>query len=273
MPVFTELQIVQMAVTQVGSTIDAISDKDDINLQELSDLSRDATLGMYDWKFARKRARVSAAGILDASAKTITFVDSDPDTITDSGNGFLTAGAEDGDIVSSVETSDNDTAYKIADAAAGTLTLESYEEVTAETLTNDSDLKLYFKPASKWGYKYAKPDGFLRLLSINEYKSNEDKWDIEGDFIVTNDIDTNDQITMRYIKSVTDESLWPDLFVDVFIYVLASKLVRPLEKDLKREVALNAKARQVLLDGLTSMADEGKQLDERDDTSWQKAGH
>lgn len=270
---FTELQTVQMAVAEVGSSIEAISDKSDINLQQLSDLSRDATLGMHDWKFARKRTRLSAAGILDASGKTITFADADPDTIADNGSGFITAGFESGGRVKPINTSDNNTVYKIKTAIAALLTLETFEEVTAEVLTSDSDLKLYALPTSGWDYKYKKPSGFLYLLGINDYKSNENRWDIEGDYIVTNDIDTNDQIAVRYIESVTDESLWTDLFVNVFIYVLAAKLVRPLQKDLKNEVALELKARQVLLDGLASMAGEGKQLDERDDTSWQKAGH
>ncbi len=272
MPVLTELQIVQMAVAEVGSSIEKISDKSDINLQQLSDLARDATLGMHDWKFARKRARVSAAGILDASAKTITFADANPDTIADNGSGFITSGAEDDDIVKISNSSSNNNRYKINTVAAGLLTLQTFEEVTAEVLTNDADLKLYFSPASKWDYKYAKPDGFLRLLSINEYKSNEDRWDLEGNFIVTNDIDLNDQITIRYIKSITDESVWTDLFTQVFMWTLASMLVRPLEKDIKNEVALNLKARQVLLDGLASMAGETPLSDEREDTGWQKAG-
>lgn len=273
MPVLTELQIVNMALGQVGEPkVSAISDQSDKSLQELADLARDATLGMHDWKFARKRARVFAAGILDASAKTITFADADPDTIADNGNGFITSGAEDDDIVKISNSSSNNNAYKIATVAAGLLTLEAFEEVTAEVLINDADLKLYFGPASKWDFKYAKPDGFLRLLGINDYKSNEDKWDIEGDFIVTNDLDTNDQITIRYIKSITDESLWTDLFTQVFMWKLSAMLVRPFEKDIKNEIALDAKARQVLLDGLASMAGEGKQLDERDDTSWEKAG-
>lgn len=63
---------------------------------------------------------------------TYAFVNSGPDTITDSDSGFVTAGFEAGhDIV--VEGSEsNDGEYTLATVAAGTLTLDSADELTTE---------------------------------------------------------------------------------------------------------------------------------------------
>lgn len=65
------------------------------------------------------------------TADTIAFVDSDPDTITDSGNGFVTAGFVVGSITVSGST-DNDGTYVVDTVAAGTLTLAVAETLTAE---------------------------------------------------------------------------------------------------------------------------------------------
>lgn len=62
------------------------------------------------------------------------FVDSDPDTITDTGSGFVTAGFLAGDTISVSGTDDNDDEYTIAagGVAAGTLTLIGGDTLTAE---------------------------------------------------------------------------------------------------------------------------------------------
>ena len=66
------------------------------------------------------------------TASTIAFVDSNPDTITDSGNGFLTAGfkAEDTIIVSG--SASNNINATIASVVAGTITLVASDALTVE---------------------------------------------------------------------------------------------------------------------------------------------
>lgn len=68
------------------------------------------------------------------TAITIAFVDSDPDTITDSGNGFVTAGFKAGDIITVSGSTSNDGNYTIdtGGVAAGTLTLIGGDTLTAE---------------------------------------------------------------------------------------------------------------------------------------------
>lgn len=68
-------------------------------------------------------------------ANTIAFVDSNPDTITDSGSGLLTAGFVPGDEIHVEGTSNNDTngsPYTIASVVAGTITLDAGDSLTAE---------------------------------------------------------------------------------------------------------------------------------------------
>lgn len=71
------------------------------------------------------------------TATTIAFVDSNPDTITDSGSGFVTAGFEALDYITvsgAGEAGNNDT-FRIdtGGAAAGTLTLIGTDALTAES--------------------------------------------------------------------------------------------------------------------------------------------
>jgi len=64
----------------------------------------------------------------------IAFVDSNPDTITDSGSEFLTAGFEDGDKITVSGSQNNDGSYTIASVVAGTITLVAGDALTAESV-------------------------------------------------------------------------------------------------------------------------------------------
>ena len=64
---------------------------------------------------------------------TIAIVDGEPSTITDSGNGFLDAGFEDGMTIIIENSTADDGIYQIATAVAGTLTLTTGIEFTGET--------------------------------------------------------------------------------------------------------------------------------------------
>jgi len=66
------------------------------------------------------------------SADTIAFVDSDPDTITDSASGCVAAGFVAGQTIVVEGTTNNDGIYVIDTVAAGTITLTAAGELTAE---------------------------------------------------------------------------------------------------------------------------------------------
>jgi hypothetical protein len=80
---------------------------------------------------------------------TIAFVDSDPDTITDSGTGFVTAGFSSGMQIYVSGTTNNDGLYTISAVVAGTITLINGDSLTAEgtgnsfTVENMDSIKIY----------------------------------------------------------------------------------------------------------------------------------
>ncbi|KKN27533.1 hypothetical protein LCGC14_0863690 [marine sediment metagenome] len=266
----TELQIINMALVEAGeSPITAIAELSKKHIQNIYDQTRDELLSSYPWPFALKRVRLTAAGILDCSTITITFADADPDTIADSGTAFVTSGFEADDLAGVVGSENNNKNYKINTAAAGTLTLETAEEVTAETLVNDTDLKLYAKPAYNWGYKYAIPSDSLRVYSVEENtneSSGNPTWDTEGDYMVTDAIDEYDQVRIAYIKQITDSTK----FSTIFITVLTLKLATKLTDDKTLRDRLEVKSTDTLLDVFSINAGTGNPDTTRKDTSWQK---
>jgi hypothetical protein len=70
---------------------------------------------------------------ISKTAATIAFVSGTPATITDSGNGFVTAGFKVGNLIKVSGSTSNDGYYTLAGVTAGTLTL-----ATGETLTDES---------------------------------------------------------------------------------------------------------------------------------------
>lgn len=83
-----------------------------------------ALLGASSWSNAATK-----------TGTTIAFVNSNPDTITDSGNGFVTAGFEAGDVitVSGATNGGNNSTFTIATVVAGTITLTGAASLTAES--------------------------------------------------------------------------------------------------------------------------------------------
>jgi len=79
---------------------------------------------------AGKAGMLRIGGYMEAT--TIAFVDSGPDTITDSGDGFLLAGFIAADYITISGSTSNDGTYLIASVAAGTITLDAGEALTGE---------------------------------------------------------------------------------------------------------------------------------------------
>jgi hypothetical protein len=72
----------------------------------------------------------NGATITDTS---IAFVDSNPDTITDSNNGFVTAGFQAGQTITVSGSVSNNNTFTIASVVAGTITLVAGDSLTAES--------------------------------------------------------------------------------------------------------------------------------------------
>lgn len=84
------------------------------------------------------------------NAATIAFNDANPDTITDSANGF--GDFQDGMQVLVSGSTSNDGTYTVDTAAAGTLTLQSTDALTAEAASASITITAITYPvASNWG--------------------------------------------------------------------------------------------------------------------------
>ena len=237
--------------------------------------ARDIVLMELAPNFAIKRKRITAAGLLDCSAKTITFVvNSGADTVTDSGSGFVTGGFEDSDILSAEGSVNNNTSVNIASVAAGTLTLETYEDVTAETLTNDADLKLYaLNP--KGLYKYEKPSDCLSVRKVNEISVVDEpyNWVKEGKFITIGIIDDNDQILIEYVSQVTDTTLWTTQYEQCLALKLCSLLSVPIKEDWNIMNYWEKRYQDSLPRAMVKEVQEGNPDRTRKETEWEKSGH
>jgi len=110
-----------------------------INIETTQTVDSLANFTKYkDWAFVfngtDEIGRVSTQNVTFANitGTGIAFVDSNPDTITDTGNGFVTAGFVNGDKIVVSGSASNDGTYTIATVVAGTITLDAGDSLTAE---------------------------------------------------------------------------------------------------------------------------------------------
>ncbi len=88
-------------------------------------------------------------------------------------------------------------------------------------------------PDFEWENQFILPDDFVRFRSIEEesgFTSRKNRHAIEGQRFLTNFSTVN----LRYIKKVTDPTLFDPLFTKVFILLLADVLIGPLAGGDKR---------------------------------------
>jgi len=82
-------------------------------------------------------------------------------------------------------------------------------------------------PDFEWDYQYPLPDDFLRMKSVYENRfsnSNLSSYALEGTMLLTNE----SEISIRYIKKITDPTEFDPIFIEVFVLQLALKLIGPL---------------------------------------------
>lgn len=130
-------------------------------------------------------------------------------------------------------------------------------------------------PAFEWSYAYTLPADCLRVW---ELYGTTDEWVREGNTLLTN---KEEEIYIRYIKLVTDSSLFPPYFDTCLAMRLAAELAGKLvdDKNLRATImeelykihlpaayALNAR------EGNKPLSDGEKPMDTMG-TSWQTEGH
>lgn len=103
-------------------------------------------------------------------------------------------------------------------------------------------------PAFEWDYAYDLPSDFLRLW-IKPFEDNNSglhntrySFSMEGRQLLTDE----DAVYLRYIKRVTDPTVFDPLFVEVFILKLALKMVMPLSQDRDLYASIYAELRDMM---------------------------
>ena len=162
------------------------------------------------------------------TATTIAFVDSNPDTITDSGNGFITAGFIPGMHVLPSGTANNNVVYTIASVSAGAITLKATDTVTAESAGSSFTLTGY-RP---YNVKYTTLGEYI---GINDYAGNllisglssdmyfKDISDPTKQLAFNLDGNTTDKTTTLAFHSTTDET------IDIYNSVNKDRIVASID--------------------------------------------
>ena len=162
------------------------------------------------------------------TATTIAFVDSNPDTITDSGNGFITAGFIAGMHVLPSGTVSNNTVYTIATVTAGTITLKSTDAVIAESAGSSFTLTGYrpYKVKYTTFGTYVGTDDYIGNLLVNGLTTDINFKDISDQTkMVAFDTsgNTTDKTTTVAFHSAVDET------IDIYNSVNKDRLVASID--------------------------------------------
>lgn len=125
-------------------------------------------------------------------------------------------------------------------------------------------------PAFEWDNQFILPDDFLRFRSIYEesgYTSRSRRHAIEGQRLLTN----LSEVNLRYIKKITDPTKFDPLFIQVFVLLLADKMIGPLAGGDKRIQDKIDKALKVLMPKVQAVDDDETDVGGRSD--WNLARH
>ena len=96
-----------------------------------------------------------------------------------------------------------------------------FARARAELTQDDTD------PDFEWDNQFELPDDFLRFRSIFEETGTTSKsrrHALEGQRLLTN----LSEVSLRYIKKVTDVTEFDPLFIEVLTWILADKMIGPL---------------------------------------------
>lgn len=97
--------------------------------------------------------------------------------------------------------------------------------------------------------RYALPNGYLRLLRDVDHPDYRKDWRIEGRYIVTKDASP---LEFRYIKDITDPTLWDALFFEALAHDMAHETCH--------EVTGSSSKKAEIKDDLTEIIAQAKQI-------------
>lgn len=192
----TETAICNMSLGKLGAkrigNVETDTSLEAIQCRLHYEPTRDALERSISWRFARTRIRLASVWAADKAYTTDQYV------LNDS------------------------VWYKCAIAHTSSSVTEpphaNWTTLTAVDYTPD---------VGEWDYTWALPSDFMRFRSIYEesgYASKSRRHAIEGQNLLTN----LSGVGLRYIKKVTDPTEFDPLFVEVFAWILADKMIGPL---------------------------------------------
>ena len=196
------------------------------------DQTRDALLRSFEWPFAKTRLRLVNGWLTDTIYTTDQYV-------WQSSLLYKCASAHTSDVfatdltnvewvlVSTVDEWVTLTVYAVgAFVTTNALYYKCLEAHTAGTFATDLAAGKWIlsstKPTNVFGYNYDMPASSLRLI---EFINGEDiDWQLETNTILTDET----EVDIVYIATIDTTTEWDFLFMEVFIRVLALKLLPPL---------------------------------------------
>ena len=97
-------------------------------------------------------------------------------------------------------------------------------------------VKPLFEIDGGWANQFKLPADFLTLISVNglDAERYNDKWEIEGDMLLTN----TDVARLRYIGHERDVVKWTPGYVDAVAFYLASRACTPIRQDKAKSAEL-----------------------------------
>ena len=259
----TETAICNQALLKCGQA--PIDDIDGTDVQEekcaiIFDETRDSTLtdGPEDgWEFAK----FVYHGI-DRNSTAITAFADYSGTVAGTTSVTSTAhGLESGDMATIDGTTSYDGTYDVTKIDANTY------YITKDFVADDATGTSYWTSA-EFEYRYAIPT-CLSVLKVKVGGLELTDWKERGAYIVTNM--ESSEVDMEIVQAITDVTLFPSYFVELFVVKLAINLHYNLTQDLN---AIQLLERELMFKKNTAFAmDERRKYVQEKSTSWVDAGH
>lgn len=254
------------------------------------DQTRNALLRKYEWPFAKTRLRLVNGWLTDTVYNTDQYVWQSAllykCAIAHTSGTFTTdLAAVKWVLVSTVDDWATATAYALGEIVVNNAVL--YKCILAHTSGDTDDepgvgatWETYWivtttKPTNVFGYNYDIPSGSLRLVENKVVNNRNVNWNWYGTYTYptsdrpadtwvfeTNTILTNDtEIDIVYIDTIDTTTKWDVLFTELFIAILAKKLLASLAGSgpgtASQRDDLNLEIRELTKDAQTIAGQEG----------------
>lgn len=228
------------------------------------DETRDRLLVDYPWNFAIKRKTLTPPA--EQTPTSITYSETTA-TVTKATHGYST------DMYIRVAGA-NESAYN-GDWQITVVNVNSFTYTMDDTPTANASgtLTIQHVPGFEYDYHYALPSDYLRLMEL--YEPTNLVHAVENGYILC---DEDEKILIKYIRQVTDYTVWPIIARSCLSIALAIKMLPKIRgvSDVNTRIELQREFRDEILRAYTLNAIEGNpnipkdmQSTDKGNYSWQ----